>query len=74
MIKTAADCGKLSAGIVALRPRHADLEARIHAEQTRPLPSVSRLRLLKAHKLKLKDEMAYYDGVMRTLSSLGQPA
>jgi hypothetical protein len=74
MVKTAADPEALSARIVALRARHADLEARIHAEQTRPLPSVSRLRLLKAHKLKLKDEMACYDGVVRTLSGPGHPA
>lgn len=61
----------LSARIDALRTRHAKLETAIEDEQTRPLPNATRLRHLKSQKLMLKDEMAYYDGVMRTLSGFG---
>jgi hypothetical protein len=34
---------------------------------------MGRLRVLKSRKLMLKDEMAYYNGVLQTLSSLDQP-
>lgn len=60
----------VQARIAALRARHADLEAEIDAEHSRPLPSTGRLRVLKSRKLMLKDELSYYDGVLRTLSSL----
>lgn len=68
MTKTTAQTGTLEARIEALRSRHAELDTHIRAEQLRPLPSVSRLRLLKRRKLMLKDEMTYYDGVLRTLT------
>ena len=64
----------LEARISALRNRHAELEAHIAQEQTRPLPSMTRLRTLKTRKLMLKDEMSYYDGVLQTLSSFPQSA
>lgn len=62
----------LEARIDALRNRHAKLDAQIRDEQTRPLPNMARLRGLKGRKLVLKDEMAYYDGVLRTLGHQGQ--
>ena len=60
----------ISARIEALKARHAALDERIREEQNRPLPSVSRLRMLKRNKLILKDEMTYYDGVLRTVSAM----
>jgi hypothetical protein len=70
MTKTHANPGSLHARIEALKMRHAALDERIRDEQNRPLPSVSRLRMLKRHKLSLKDEMTYYDGVLRTVSAM----
>lgn len=67
---TKGNNGSVEARIAALRMRHADLEAQIDSEHSRPLPSAGRLRALKSRKLMLKDEMTYYDGVLRTLSSL----
>ncbi|KHQ52283.1 YdcH family protein [Mameliella alba] len=60
----------LEARVQALRSRHAALEQDIEAEQRRPLPSMSRLRVLKSRKLMLKDEMTYYSGLLQTLSSM----
>ncbi|SMX36692.1 YdcH family protein [Maliponia aquimaris] len=67
---TKGNSASVQARIAALRTRHADLEAQIDNEHGRPLPSAGRLRALKARKLMLKDEMAYYDGVLRTLANL----
>jgi hypothetical protein len=63
----------LEARVTALRNRHTKLDEDIRFEQNRPLPSMGRLRVLKSRKLMLKDEMAYYNGVLQTLSSLDQP-
>lgn len=67
---TKGNSASVEARIAALRARHADLDAEIEVEHNRPLPSATRLRSLKSRKLLLKDEMTYYDGVLRTLSSL----
>jgi len=58
----------LKARIEALRARHGALEARIGAEHRRPLPDTSVLQKLKREKLRLKDELARYDGLSRTLA------
>lgn len=68
---TRPDSASLQARVNALRTRHARLDEAILAEQRRPLPSMGRLRALKARKLMLKDEMTYYRGVLQTLSSMG---
>lgn len=62
--------GSIEARVKALETRHARLEQEIQTEQRRPLPSMSRLRALKSRKLMLKDEMAYYGGVLQTLASM----
>lgn len=41
----------------ALETRHADIEARITAEGTRPRPDEATLARLKREKLQLKEEM-----------------
>ncbi|MBV2361309.1 YdcH family protein [Thalassococcus sp. CAU 1522] len=63
----------IEARIDALRSRHGDLDARIRSEQLRPLPNAAHLRHLKSRKLKLKDEMTYYEGVLRTLAGMEAP-
>ena len=57
----------LKARISALRDRHRQIDTQIESEQARPAPSALRLRTLKNRKLMLKDEMTYYEGVLRTL-------
>ncbi len=47
----------LQGRIEALSARHQNLEARISAEDHRPLPDSDELTRLKAEKLRLKDEM-----------------
>jgi uncharacterized protein len=46
-----------SAHFTSLKSRHADLDARIHAEERRPAPDASLLARLKKQKLRLKDEL-----------------
>lgn len=48
----------LESRIVSLKDRHASLEDRIHAEDTRPRPDGEALNRLKVEKLRLKEEMA----------------
>jgi hypothetical protein len=47
-----------SSHLSALSARHADLEARIAREETRPRPDGALLAQLKKAKLKIKDLMA----------------
>lgn len=41
----------------ALSARHAQIDGKISAEMTRPLPDAVRIGLLKKQKLKLKEEI-----------------
>jgi hypothetical protein len=69
-MKTSGTARKsLEARIDALRNRHARIDAMIREELGRPMPNSTRLRGLKGRKLLLKDEMAYYAGVLRTLAT-----
>ena len=43
--------------IVSLEARHHELEAAIHAENTRPHPDEDQIHTLKKEKLKIKDEI-----------------
>lgn len=43
--------------IESLQHKHADLEEKIHKEETRPLPDESSLVQLKSEKLRIKDEL-----------------
>ena len=47
-----------SAHTQALSSRHASLDEAIAAENARPNPDPTRLKALKAEKLRLKDEIA----------------
>ena len=46
-----------SAHLEALNARHAQLDGKISAEMSRPLPDPARLSSLKRQKLKLKEEI-----------------
>ena len=48
----------LESRMVSLKDRHASLEDRIHAEDTRPRPDGDALNRLKVEKLRLKEEMS----------------
>ena len=47
----------LQARIETLKDRHANLEARIASEDSRPAPDSETMGLLKREKLRLKEEM-----------------
>jgi hypothetical protein len=42
----------------SLKQRHAQLEAQLHAESTRPYPNAAMLQKLKKEKLTVRDQMA----------------
>lgn len=42
----------------ALQSKHAGIEARLHAELTRPAPDMAIVQQLKKQKLRLKEEIA----------------
>ncbi len=44
--------------IDTLKQRHAGIEARLHDEETRPLPDQIQVHKLKREKLKIKDEIS----------------
>lgn len=46
-----------TAHVTTLKSRHAQLDARIHAEERRPAPDTALLARLKKEKLRLKDEL-----------------
>jgi uncharacterized protein len=47
-----------SAHVDSLKSRHAELDARIHAEERRPAPDVNLLATLKKQKLRVKEEIS----------------
>ncbi len=54
--------------IEALLRRHRRLDERVAAEHGRPQPDAMVLQMLKREKLRLKDELTRYEGLMRTLA------
>lgn len=44
--------------IESLKARHAEVEAQLHAEESRPAQDVAKIHQLKKEKLNLKDEIA----------------
>ncbi len=54
--------------IAAVRKRHRRLDDQVAAENRRPSPDASVLQVLKRERLRLKDELQRYEGLMRTLS------
>lgn len=71
--RTAARARSIAARRHALERRHARLEAKIAQESARPLPDPMRVQWLKRIRLRLKDEVASLEGVLRTLSRARQP-
>lgn len=67
-MQTAIRPGCLAARIDALRDRHQVLEKQVAAEYRRPAPDDTALRNLKREKLRLKDEIAANEGLLRTLA------
>lgn len=60
----------ISARVSALKRRKSQLEDKISAEQARPAPDHLRLRRLKSRKLVIKDQVARYDSLLRSLKPL----
>ncbi|MHA3977090.1 YdcH family protein [Halovulum sp. GXIMD14794] len=58
----------LSAKVDAVRRRHRELDDHVSREQRRPLLDTTELSSLKREKLRLKDELALYEGLLRTLN------
>lgn len=67
-IHTAIKSTGLFGRIVALRQRHCSLDDRVAAEHKRPQPDSSLLQRLKRERLRLRDEIARHEGVLRTIS------
>jgi hypothetical protein len=44
----------------ALQLKHAGLERQIEDEQSRPLPDLATIQLLKKRKLRIKEELAVH--------------
>jgi len=61
----------IRARIYNLRQRHRNVKAKIAEELKRPAPCSMALQRLKRKRLVIKDEIARYDGLLRTL---GAPA
>ena len=67
-IQTAIKGTALSSRIDAMRLRHRRIDDRVAAEHRRPQPDMSVLQSLKREKLRLKDGLARYEGLLRTVA------
>ena len=67
-IQTSIKPAAVAVRIAAVRRRHRRLDDRVVAEHRRPQPDTSVLQMLKRERLRLKDELQHYEGLMRTLS------
>ena len=47
-----------SSHVEALKSKHAGLDARLRAEQSRPAPDIAMIQQLKKQKLRIKEELA----------------
>ena len=65
--------GGLIGRLGSLESLHADLEARIGAEMTRPLPDNLLVHKLKRLRVRAKDEIANITGVLRTVNRTNRP-
>ncbi|MEM9012664.1 MAG: YdcH family protein [Pseudomonadota bacterium] len=63
----------LSVRIDAMRRRHREIDSSVAAEQRRPYPDTALLQALKRRRLRLKDALLRYEGVLRTVAR-GQAA
>ncbi|MBJ3764589.1 YdcH family protein [Maribius pontilimi] len=55
----------IMARVENLHRRRGELSARIYAELRRPAPCSMTLQTLKRERLRLKDEIARFDGLLR---------
>jgi hypothetical protein len=60
----------IDARLANLRDRHRQAKSKIAEELKRPAPCSFTLQKLKRKRLKIKDEVARYDGLLRTLENL----
>lgn len=67
-MQTTSRLAKVGARLAAVGQRHRDLEERISEVERRPNPDQFALQRLKREKLRLKDEMHYCEGLLRTMS------
>ena len=56
--------------IAALQDRQRGLKTRIAQELKRPAPCNIVLQELKRHRLRIKDELARHEGLLRTIGAL----
>ncbi|TMV06416.1 DUF465 domain-containing protein [Ruegeria sediminis] len=64
----------LKVRMAKLRQRQSELKARIVEELKRPAPCSTTLQQLKRRKLRIKDDLARHEGILRTLDALAPRA
>jgi len=67
-MQTAIKPTGLAGRMNALRLRHRSLDDRVTAEHQRPRPDSALLQRLKRERLRLRDELARHEGLLRTVS------
>ena len=60
----------LKTRLAELSVKNREVKKLIADELKRPLPCNLSLQRLKRRRLKLKDQMSHYDGLLRTLSAM----
>ena len=58
----------ITARIAALRSRHREIDDQVALEQRRSWRDAALLQKLKRRRLRLKDELGRYEGLLRTLA------
>ncbi len=67
-MQTTTKAARLGARLEGLGRRHRELEMRIASVESRPLPDQIALARLKREKLRVRDEMECYEGVLRAVT------
>jgi hypothetical protein len=57
----------LAAHVEMIRRRHRAIDSFVEFEQRRPAPDAAVLRSLKRERLRLRDELSSYEGLLRVL-------
>lgn len=58
----------IAARVVALRTRHREIDDQVAQEQKLTWRDAALLQRLKRRRLRLKDELSRYEGLLRTLA------
>jgi len=66
-LQTSTKAARIGSRFVALGKRHENFDARIREVSARPNPDQIVLTRLKREKLRIRDEMQHYEGVLRML-------